>query len=439
MDKKRVEMIGFGLMGTAMTKRLLEAGYTGHQQPCDPPPGVDYDTWVGPAELVPLRKNRFHGNWHCWYNFGTGDIGNDGTHDIGYARRGPEVEGLPVTATATALGGKYYSAIMKRERVAFPVRWLAIAVLLLSHAIVVWAAEDATEVTFQQKPGKVQVTIGGQDVATYVYADPQIPRPYFAHVHGTGGLQLTRNHPPIESQDRTDHATMHPGIWMAFGDLNGTDIWRNKGRVVHRRFVQEPVSGSNRVSFAVRNRYETDAGRPICLEECRFTFLVRPVGYLLLWDSTFWSDSEFYFGDQEEMGLGVRLATPIAVTSEQGGRILDGEGRKNGQGIWGKKAAWCDYSGSIDGKFAGITIMPHPDNFRPCWWHARDYGFMAANPFGRAAFSAGPPSKVVVRPDTDLRLRFGILIHVGTGKDDVDLPAAYQDYLGMCRAKRGQQ
>ena len=40
-----------------------------------------------------------------------------------------------------------------------------------------------------KEPGKVQVTIDGQDVATYVYADPNIPRPYFAHVRGPGGIQ----------------------------------------------------------------------------------------------------------------------------------------------------------------------------------------------------------------------------------------------------------
>ena len=167
---------------------------------------------------------------------------------------------------------------------------------------------------------------------------------------------------------------------------------------------------------------------------CRFTFLVRPHGYLLLWDSTFSSDREFYFGDQEEMGLGIRLATPIAVMSDEGGRILDSEGRRNGRAVWGKTADWCDYSGPIEGKFAGITIMPHPDNFRPCWWHARDYGFVAANPFGRAAFVPARRARSSFT-GRSVRLRFGILIHASAKEDDVDLAVAYQDYLAMCRRK----
>lgn len=50
------------------------------------PAGVDYDAWVGPAEMVPFKPNRFHYNWHWDWNFGTGDLGNDGAHQVDIAR-----------------------------------------------------------------------------------------------------------------------------------------------------------------------------------------------------------------------------------------------------------------------------------------------------------------------------------------------------------------
>ncbi|QDV84924.1 Glucose--fructose oxidoreductase precursor [Stieleria magnilauensis] len=78
----------------------------GHAKPSAPPNHVDYDTWVGPAEYVPFQSNRFHYDWHWWHNFGTGDIGNDGTHEIDIARWGLGVQGLPTTASA--IGGKFY-------------------------------------------------------------------------------------------------------------------------------------------------------------------------------------------------------------------------------------------------------------------------------------------------------------------------------------------
>jgi predicted dehydrogenase len=78
----------------------------GHKQPSDPPPGVDYDLWVGPAEWMPFQANRFHYTWHWWHNFGTGDVGNDGCHELDYALWGLGVETHP--STVTAIGGKYY-------------------------------------------------------------------------------------------------------------------------------------------------------------------------------------------------------------------------------------------------------------------------------------------------------------------------------------------
>jgi predicted dehydrogenase len=78
----------------------------GHAGPAPVPAGVDYDLWVGPAEMVPFQPNRFHGDWHWWYNFGTGDVGNDGAHEIDYARWGLGVDTLP--SKVAAIGGKYY-------------------------------------------------------------------------------------------------------------------------------------------------------------------------------------------------------------------------------------------------------------------------------------------------------------------------------------------
>jgi predicted dehydrogenase len=58
----------------------------GHKPDSAPPAGVDYDTWVGPAPMMPFNENRFHYNWHWHWNFGTGDAGNDGAHQIDMAR-----------------------------------------------------------------------------------------------------------------------------------------------------------------------------------------------------------------------------------------------------------------------------------------------------------------------------------------------------------------
>jgi hypothetical protein len=261
-----------------------------------------------------------------------------------------------------------------------------------------------------------------------VYRDPKIARPYLTEVRALDGTQITRNHPPREGVDATDHDTMHPGIWIAFGDIDGADFWRNKASVEHEKFegaiVEEPGLGA----FTALNAYRNN-GADICQELRTTSFITRPDGYYVLIVSEFSGKRPFSFGDQEEMGLGVRVATPLAVVN--GGHIANSAGQKDEAECWGKTALWAQYGGMIDGKPVGVVVMPDPKNFRPSWFHARDYGFIAANPFGRKAFTGGEPSRVEVAPKTRFRLAYGVYVYSGQGAAEPD--AAYTIFLEMNR------
>ncbi|TWU27879.1 DUF6807 family protein [Bythopirellula polymerisocia] len=284
------------------------------------------------------------------------------------------------------------------------------------------------------KDGKVVVKIDGEQVAQYVYQDDDISRPYFAHLRTPDSPQISRNYPPIEGKDRADHGTFHPGLWMSFGDISGNDYWRLAAPVKQIAMKAAPEKNS----FTVNNRYldQDDPSQAVCDEECTYTVIPRPEGYLLLWDSTFSSDKEFYFGDQEEMGIGFRVATPIRVETEAAGNIppgngkmVDSEGHVNGDEIWGNTADWCDYSGTLDGQQVGMTLFCHPDNFRPSWFHARDYGLLEANPFGREAFGKGEKSQVDVKPGEKLRLRYGVFVHASPEGESPNLAEEYANYV----------
>lgn len=302
--------------------------------------------------------------------------------------------------------------------------------MLLTGPLAEADGDERPEIDFRVLDDRVVVKADDKPIATYVFKDQNISRPYFAHVHAPSGQQVTRNHPPRKG-DAQDHATFHPGIWMAFGDISGHDYWRLKAKVVHVAFDDLARTHDQGGTFAVKNRYLTTDGKgTVCEEICRFDFLVRPSGYLITWDSKFSSGDNFYFGDQEEMGLGVRVATPLAVKT--GGRIVNSENQINEKGVWGKQAKWCDYSGDIDGLRIGMTLMPHPTNFRQSWFHARDYGFVAANAFGVKAFTRGEASKIHVAANETLRLRYGVLLHSSGGRK-IDLNAAYSDYVRLTK------
>lgn len=306
---------------------------------------------------------------------------------------------------------------------------LGLVVIVLVFISASAVAEDGRSVSFEREKDRLQISIGGERFATYVFRDEKILRPYFSNVHAPCGIRVTRRHPPREGQDSMDHATMHPGIWLAFGDVSGADFWRNKGTAEHLEFVEKPSSEKGKGTFVVRNRYVSN-GKTICTEVCRHSIIVVPSGYLLVYDSRFSNpEGSFTFGDQEEMGLGVRVASQLRVKGGNG-RILNSDGQRNEKNVWGKPAAWCDYSGTINGKHVGLTLMPGPENFRKSWYHARDYGALVANPFGRKALTGGAKSAVVVQAGETLRLRFGVLVR---GGDGVDLDAAYQELLKLSK------
>ncbi|MEO2036100.1 MAG: Gfo/Idh/MocA family oxidoreductase [Planctomycetaceae bacterium] len=104
-----IQLLREGVIGEVLVSKawnIQRRRNIGHATPSTPPDHVDYETWVGPAPFMPFQSNRFHYDWHWWHNFGTGDIGNDGTHEIDIARWGLDVSGLP--STASAIGGKFY-------------------------------------------------------------------------------------------------------------------------------------------------------------------------------------------------------------------------------------------------------------------------------------------------------------------------------------------
>jgi len=66
----------------------------------DPPPGVDYDRWLGPAPKRPFNPHRFHFTWRMFRDYGNGEIGDDGIHDLDMATWGLGIDTLPKQITA---------------------------------------------------------------------------------------------------------------------------------------------------------------------------------------------------------------------------------------------------------------------------------------------------------------------------------------------------
>ena len=116
--KAALEFIRTGALGRCMVAKAWEStkqGSIGFPPDSDPPPGIDYDFWLGAAPKRPFNRNRFHGRWRWFYDYGTGDLGNDGVHRLDMAvaalSAACEAQGDPLPnmpRKIQASGGKWY-------------------------------------------------------------------------------------------------------------------------------------------------------------------------------------------------------------------------------------------------------------------------------------------------------------------------------------------
>ena len=106
--REAMDHLADGAIGDILVAKAWNSqrrGTIGKSQPAQPPQHLDFDTWLGPSPQVPFRPNMLHSIWRWWYDYGTGDMGNDGVHDIDIARWGLGVNTHPVKICA--MGGKY--------------------------------------------------------------------------------------------------------------------------------------------------------------------------------------------------------------------------------------------------------------------------------------------------------------------------------------------
>lgn len=314
-----------------------------------------------------------------------------------------------------------------------PVDRVVASFILFMGVAVGDAMGESPSIAIETGKGKITFQIDGKAFADFVYEDQATTRPYLAHVKAPSGFQVTRNHPPKEGVDPLDHETLHPGIWMSFSELSGADFWRNKAPVKFEKFLDAPKANGDHATLTARFRYESN-GKTIAREDLHLAVINAPEGRWILWDSVLSGDEPLIFSDQEEMGLGTRVATPLTV--KEGGTITSSDGKKNEEEVRGTRAAWCEYSKEIDGVPTGLLIVPHPDNEPRVYWHARDYGMLTANPFGAKSLTGKGDGKVVIKPPQTMRLRFGILIFSAS----IDANEVARRYPGLARENgRGDQ
>ena len=288
----------------------------------------------------------------------------------------------------------------------------------------------------------LEIQKGGQSVLRYNHAIVPAPkgqselynRSGFIHpMWSPKGAVLTNIHP-------ADHFH-HVGIWMPWTKTKfegkEVDFWNlNKGEGTVR-FVKflSTISGPVYGGFQAEHDHvtlKTSEGKKVVLKE---TWDVRVYnvggtdkGYWI-WDFVSTqrcvADSPLYQGEYRYGGFGFRGA---AEWEGENASYLTSEGRTRKDGH-ATRARWCDMAGAIGGKWAGVTILSHPKNFR----HPEP---MRIWPKGQVFFNWAPSQAGdwVMEPGKEHVFRYRLYVH--EGKINVsDTERIWRDYAEPPKVK----
>lgn len=277
-------------------------------------------------------------------------------------------------------------------------------ILPLINVFVLRAEENIKKIELKKTTAGLDICYGEKVIAEFSHTQTPQGRPFICNIHTLDGIKVTRNY-PITDKDQDDHPH-HQGLFHTFSQLNGIDFWHMKGMAKHRLYTVPPKDG-NPASFSAESVYlDRDGETPLLKETMSYGFHITSEGLLITINAIIEAEAEkVIIGSKEEGGIAIRVASDLRV--QKGGKMIDNKGRKGGKAIWGKAARWVDNSGKKKGRWVGATLFASHSDLGVFHWHSRDYGLIAANPFG--PLNKAPDR--ILKKGEKLSFNYGLMVH----------------------------
>ncbi len=274
--------------------------------------------------------------------------------------------------------------------------WRAVTIVIItvvcSQSFLDCSAQE-TSFSAEQLDGRTRILLDGELFTELVHDDDSpygtIPRPFLFPIYGPTGASMTRSYPMLDQVEKEsrDHPH-HRSLWFAH-PVNGVDFWaqgEGKGRVVAdgEPTVSEDSTGlgiTMNAKWIAADETELLIGRQV------YGFKVQEDGSRVIDIQVELTPAEGVeqatFQDTKEGTMAIRTHPALRLVGDHAsGHAFNSEGDTD-RDLWGKRAKWVAYWGTIKDEICGVAIFDHPNNLRhPTWWHAREYGLVAANPFG---------------------------------------------------------
>ncbi|MBC8330256.1 MAG: PmoA family protein [Planctomycetes bacterium] len=274
-----------------------------------------------------------------------------------------------------------------------------------------------------EREDHVRIEVGDQLFTEYRFADG--PRAFFHPVLASDGRAMTRGYPMAWREGEAKDHPHHQSLWFAHGSVNGVDFWHDPNAEMRLLKIEDVFSRSGLGGFTAVHDWIAPDGSTVLHDRRVFRFHAGAAGEGVAagerwidWDLrlTAPANAPVRFGDTKEGTMAFRVAASMRVDGEVAtGRLVNAAGQKDGR-AWGKRSPWLLANGLLDGRPAAVAILEHPRNFRfPTWWHAREYGLLAANPFGAHDFEGAPAGAgdFELAAGETLRLRYRFVLAAG--------------------------
>ena len=285
-------------------------------------------------------------------------------------------------------------------------------------------------------PDKIDIDIDGKPFTTFNYGT-DVGKPFLAPLRSASGKIVTRHFPMEKVAGESNDHPHHRGLSFSYDDVNGTKFWGNDpsfkdpkiGRIVATKAAWKDGQPSGTLLTTMEWRDPT--GKVLLVEDRSMTFHSDPTLRIIDFDIKLTASGQAVtFGDTKEGAFAIRLADALAEKKGTG-KMVNASGQSGMANVWGKRSPWVDYSGEVEGEKLGVAIFDHPSNQRhPTYWHSRDYGLFALDPFGQKAFDkTAEESHWKIDAGKSVRFQWRVLIHPGDAAS-AKIADLFQQYAG---------
>ncbi len=223
----------------------------------------------------------------------------------------------------------------------------------------------------EQQDEKIIVRLNKVTFTCYRYGDGQ-KYPYFYPVNGpVSGLSLT-----TESSLPYPH---HRSLWFGCDRVNGGNFWQegnNRGQIISNG----PVifkNEKNRIHIKDECEWKLPDKNPI-IRDKRDIIITAPTedSRIIDFKITLFALTDITIEKTNHSLFSARMHPSLSVN--QGGALINAEGRSGEKATAGINSSWCDYFGERYGIVEGLAIFDSPENiWYPAKWFTRDYGFFS--------------------------------------------------------------